>query len=56
MLFINARKLAVMISRVQRELTNAVIDRVAGTVATWRGDTGPRLSVFKASFQSLATN
>ena len=39
-LFIDARKLAVMISRVQCELTDEVIDRIAGTVAAWRG--GPR--------------
>ena len=37
-LFIDARKLAVMISRVQCELTAETIDRVADTVATWRGD------------------
>ena len=37
-LFIDARKLAVMISRVQCELTDAVIDRIAGTVAAWRGE------------------
>lgn len=34
-LFIDARKLATMISRVQCELTDAVIDRIAGTVAAW---------------------
>ena len=39
-LFIDARKLAVMISRVQCELTDEVIDRIAGTVASWRGDAG----------------
>ncbi len=38
-LFIDARKLAVMISRVQCEFTDAVIDRVARTVAAWREDT-----------------
>ena len=38
MLFIDARKLATMISRVQCELTDAVIDRIANTVAAWRGD------------------
>ncbi len=38
MLFIDARKLASMISRVQSELTDAVIDRIAGTVAAWRGE------------------
>ena len=37
-LFIDARKLATMISRVQCELTDAVIDRIAGTVAAWRGE------------------
>jgi type I restriction enzyme M protein len=37
-LFIDARKLATMISRVQCELTDAVIDRIANTVAAWRGD------------------
>jgi type I restriction enzyme M protein len=39
-LFIDARKLAVMISRVQCELTSEVVDRIAGTVAAWRGDAG----------------
>jgi type I restriction enzyme M protein len=39
-LFIDARKLAKMISRVQCELTDAVIDRIAGTVAAWRGEAG----------------
>lgn len=37
-LFIDARKLATMISRVQCELTDAVIDRIANTVAAWRGE------------------
>ena len=37
-LFIDARKLAIMISRVQCELTDAVIDRISSTVAAWRGD------------------
>jgi type I restriction enzyme M protein len=37
-LFIDARKLATMISRVQSELTDAVIERIATTVAAWRGD------------------
>jgi type I restriction enzyme M protein len=37
-LFIDARKLATMISRVQCELTDAVIDRIAATVAAWRGE------------------
>ena len=36
-LFIDARKLATMISRVQCELKDEVIERIAGTVAAWRG-------------------
>ncbi len=39
-LFIDARKLATMISRVQSELTDAVIERIAGTVAAWRAEPG----------------
>nr|WP_315208264.1 class I SAM-dependent DNA methyltransferase [uncultured Albidiferax sp.] len=39
-LFIDARKLATMISRVQSEFTDAVIDRIAATVAAWRGEPG----------------
>ena len=35
-LFIDARKQATMISRVQSELTDTVIDRIATTVAAWR--------------------
>ena len=37
-LFIDARKLATMISRVQSELIDEVIARIAGTVAAWRGE------------------
>jgi type I restriction enzyme M protein len=37
-LFIDARKLGSMISRVQCELTDEVIDKIAGTVAAWRGE------------------
>ena len=39
-LFIDARKLGTMISRVQSELTDEVIERIGNTVATWRGDKG----------------
>lgn len=39
-LFIDARKLGKMISRVQAELSDEVIDRIAGTVAAWRGESG----------------
>ncbi|WP_423680189.1 MULTISPECIES: type I restriction-modification system subunit M [unclassified Undibacterium] len=37
-LFIDARKLGSMISRVQCEFTDEVIDRIASTVAAWRGE------------------
>jgi type I restriction enzyme M protein len=37
-LFIDARKVATMISRVQSELTNEVIERIATTVSAWRGE------------------
>lgn len=39
-LFIDVRKLGSMISRVQAELTDEVIERIAGTVAAWRGGVG----------------
>lgn len=39
-LFIDARKLGSMISRVQAELTDEVIERIAATVAAWRGESG----------------
>ena len=37
-LFIDARKLGSMISRVQCEFTDEVIDKIAGVVASWRGE------------------
>jgi type I restriction enzyme M protein len=37
-LFIDARKLGSTISRVQCEFTEEVIDKIAGTVAAWRGE------------------
>ncbi|MDA8417135.1 MAG: class I SAM-dependent DNA methyltransferase [Betaproteobacteria bacterium] len=37
-LFIDARKLGTMISRVQIEFTDADIQRIADTVSAWRGD------------------
>ncbi|MCK6392041.1 MAG: SAM-dependent methyltransferase, partial [Azonexus sp.] len=36
-LFIDARKLGRMISRVQAELTDEIIERIGNTVAAWRG-------------------
>lgn len=40
-LFIDARKLGRMISRVQRELAHEDIARIAATVAAWRGEAAP---------------
>jgi type I restriction enzyme M protein len=37
-LFIDARKLGKMMSRVQAELDDAAITRIAETVAAWRGE------------------
>jgi type I restriction enzyme M protein len=37
-LFVDARKLTSMISRVQSEFTDEVIERIANTVAAWRGE------------------
>jgi type I restriction enzyme M protein len=39
-LFIDARKLGTMISRVQAEFTDEVITRIEQTVAAWRGEGG----------------
>jgi type I restriction enzyme M protein len=39
-LFIDARKMGSMISRVQAELTDEVITRIGATVAAWRGEGG----------------
>ncbi len=39
-LFIDARKLGTMISRVQAEFTDEVIARIEKTVAAWRGEDG----------------
>lgn len=39
-LFIDARKLGALKNRVQRELTDADVERIAGTYHAWRGDKG----------------
>ena len=39
-LFIDARKLGEMVDRVQRRLTEAEVQRIAGTYHAWRGDKG----------------
>ncbi|HEY4664940.1 MAG TPA: class I SAM-dependent DNA methyltransferase [Comamonas sp.] len=47
-LFIDARKLGSMISRVQAELTDEAIGRIASTVAAWRAEAG------SASYEDVA--
>jgi type I restriction enzyme M protein len=44
-LFIDARKLATMISRVQSELTDEVIERISQTVAAWRTGSADYLDI-----------
>lgn len=44
-LFIDARKLGTMISRVQSDLDEAAIARIAETVAAWRGEVEPGASI-----------
>ncbi|MEY4284917.1 MAG: hypothetical protein RL111_1592, partial [Pseudomonadota bacterium] len=39
-LFIDARKLGTMLSRVQAEFSDAVIEKIEKTVAAWRGEEG----------------
>jgi type I restriction enzyme M protein len=39
-LFIDARKMGVLKNRVQRELTDDDVQRIAGTYHAWRGDKG----------------
>ena len=46
-LFIDARKLGAMISRVQAELTDEVISRIGDTVAAWRGEGGERVGKYE---------
>jgi len=46
-LFIDARKLGTMISRVQAELTDETIERIANTVAAWRGEAGDGIGEYE---------
>jgi type I restriction enzyme M protein len=46
-LFIDARKLGTMISRVQAELTDETIDRISNTVAAWRGEAGEGIGEYE---------
>ena len=48
-LFIDARKQATMISRVQSEFTDEAISRIANTVALWRGEPLPVHSASSSS-------
>jgi type I restriction enzyme M protein len=49
-LFIDARQLGTMVSRVHRELTEADVARVTGAYHAWRGDTGAGTYADEAGF------
>jgi type I restriction enzyme M protein len=49
-LFVDARKLGSLVSRVQRELTEADVDRIAATYHAWRGDKGAGMYADVAGF------
>lgn len=53
-LFIDARKLGRMISRVQSELDQAAIDRIANTAKAWRGEDMSSVEGFEAGYQDIA--
>lgn len=52
-LFIDARKLGKMISRVQTELDQAAIDRIANTVKAWRGDDLSNVEGFEQGYTDI---
>lgn len=56
-LFIDARKLGTMVSRVNRELTETDLARIAGTYHAWRGDGGDDVARYQdvAGFCKAAT-
>jgi type I restriction enzyme M protein len=54
-LFIDARKLGVLIDRVHRDLTDAEIAQIAGTYHAWRGDAGAGDYADVAGFCKRAT-
>jgi type I restriction enzyme M protein len=54
-LFIDARKLGVLVDRVHRELTEADVARIAGTYHAWRGQTGAGKYEDVAGFCKSAT-
>jgi type I restriction enzyme M protein len=53
-LFIDARKLGVLKNRVQRELTDKDVARIAGTYHAWRGDKGAAEYADVAGFSKSA--
>jgi type I restriction enzyme M protein len=52
-LFIDARKLGKMISRVQSELDQTAIDRIANTVKAWRGEDVSGIEGFEQGYQDI---
>ena len=54
-LFIDARKLGILKNRVQRELTDADVERIAGAYHAWRGDKGAGEYADVAGFCKSAT-
>ncbi|MBS1856131.1 MAG: SAM-dependent DNA methyltransferase [Acidobacteria bacterium] len=54
-LFIDARKLGVLVDRIHRELTDAEIERIAGTYHAWRGDKGAGKHMDVPGFCKAAT-
>ena len=53
-LFIDARKLGVLVDRVHRELSEADIVKIAGAYHAWRGDTGAGTYADEAGFCKAA--
>jgi type I restriction enzyme M protein len=54
-LFIDARKLGSMVDRVQRELMDADVEKIAGTYHAWRGDKGAGEYADAPGFSKSAT-
>jgi type I restriction enzyme M protein len=54
-LFIDARKLGVLVDRVHRELTDEEIGRIAGTYHSWRGEKDARKYADLPGFCSSAS-
>jgi type I restriction enzyme M protein len=62
-LFLDARKMGTLVDRVQRELTEEDVARIAGTYHAWRGDRGageyvrrrPPISISRSGASSSPT-